>query len=179
MPYMDHKNAERLVNTYADTILRISYIYLKQTYDAQDICQEVFLKMLSRDLSFDSPEHEKAWIIRTTVNACKDHLRQSFYRKSTDLDSADAVAAPPPPENDLMDAVKRLPENERISLILHYYEGYSLREIAGFLGKRENTIAAYLSRARKRLRKMLGTEPPAQKKLQRAFSDLKGAASHE
>ena len=75
MPYMDNKNADRLINTYADMILRISYMYLKHTYDAEDICQEIFLKLLSGEYIFNSPAHEKSWIIRTTINACKDHLR--------------------------------------------------------------------------------------------------------
>ena len=69
MDMMDEAQARRLVDTYADMILRISYQYLKQTYDAEDICQTVFLKYLTAELSFDSVEHEKAWIIRTAINA--------------------------------------------------------------------------------------------------------------
>ena len=69
MSYMDNQNTDRLVNTYADMILRISYMYLKQTCDAEDICQNVFLKLLSEDYSFVDVSHEKAWIIRTTINA--------------------------------------------------------------------------------------------------------------
>ena len=68
MGLMDEFQARRLVNTYADMILRISYQYLKQTYDAEDICQTVFLKYISNDMTFDSIEHEKAWIIRTAIN---------------------------------------------------------------------------------------------------------------
>ena len=67
MPYMHSQNAEHLVNTYSDMILRISYMYLKQTCDAEDICQEVFIKLLCGDYKFESSEHEKSWIIRTTI----------------------------------------------------------------------------------------------------------------
>lgn len=71
---LDRGEAERLVHAYSDLILRLSYTYLKSTDDAQDICQTVFLKLLQKPRAFSSPEHEKAWIIRTAVNLCKDHL---------------------------------------------------------------------------------------------------------
>ena len=90
---MDEFHARRLVDLYADTILRISYSYLKQTCDAEDICQTVFLKYLTNDCTFDSIDHEKAWIIRTTINACKDHLKSAHFRRTVALDEAAAVAA--------------------------------------------------------------------------------------
>ena len=69
------KQAERLVYTYADMILRLmSYTYLKSTHNAEDICQTVFLKYLTNAPAFESAEHEKAWVLRTAVNACKDFL---------------------------------------------------------------------------------------------------------
>ena len=75
MKPIDRTEAERLVQTYSDMILRLSYTYLKSTQDAEDICQTVFLKLLTGGMVFDSPEHEKAWILRTAANACKDALR--------------------------------------------------------------------------------------------------------
>ena len=83
MPYMNRDNADRLVNKYADMILRIAYMYLKQTQDAEDICQDVFLKLAAREFHFDECSAEKAWIIRATINACKDHLRTSFWKRVT------------------------------------------------------------------------------------------------
>jgi RNA polymerase sigma factor (sigma-70 family) len=83
---MDEFHARRLVDLYADTILRISYSYLKQTCDAEDICQTVFLKYLTNDCTFDSIDHEKAWIIRTTINACKDYLKSAHFRRTVALD---------------------------------------------------------------------------------------------
>ena len=90
---MDEFHARRLVDLYAGTILRISYSYLKQTCDAEDICQTVFLKYLTNDCTFDSIDHEKAWIIRTTINACKDYLKSAHFRRTVALDEAAAVAA--------------------------------------------------------------------------------------
>ena len=91
---MNNDNADRLVNKYADMILRISYMYLKHTQDAEDICQEVFIKLAARDYYFDDPSHEKAWMIRTTINACKDHLRTSFWKRVTYLDDNYDIPAP-------------------------------------------------------------------------------------
>ena len=70
-----NQQAEYLANTYADTILRLSYTYLKNTHDAQDICQTVFVKLLTHPQEFESVEHEKAYILRMTANACKDILK--------------------------------------------------------------------------------------------------------
>ncbi len=155
---MNDAQAKQLVSLYADLILRISYSYLKHTYDAEDICQTVFLKYLTLQPQFDTMEHEKAWIIRTTVNACKDHLRSAFFRRTAPLEDAAAMAAPSVPDAEILDALKTLPENYRISLYLFYYEEYSAREIAQILGKSQNTIEQYLSRGRKKLRTYLTRE---------------------
>ena len=155
---MDEFQARRLVNTYADTILRISYQYLKQTCDAEDICQTVFLKYLTSNPEFDSIEHEKAWIIRTAINACKDHLKSAFVRRTVALDEAEAVAAPPVPDTEVLDALKKLPEQYRISLYLFYYEDYSAKEIGGVMGKTEANVTQYLSRGRRKLRELLEAE---------------------
>ena len=155
---MDPQNAQRLVESYSDMILRISYSYLKQTYDAEDICQTVFLKYLTLQPEFENLRHEKAWIIRTTVNACKDHLKSSFFRRNVSLDEAKLVAAPEVPDSGLLEALKELPENYRVSLYLFYYEDYSAPEIARILGKPRNTVEQYLSRGRRKLRAYLTEE---------------------
>lgn len=155
MPYMDSQNAERLVGTYADMILRISYIYLKNTADAEDICQNVFLKLLKNEIVFDSPGHEKAWIIRATMNACKDLLRTNFWKRAVDLDASAELEAPAVTESALLDEVMKLPKNYRASIYLYYYEGYTVKEIAAMLGKSENAVSAYLSRGRKKLKLQL------------------------
>lgn len=156
MPYMDSKNADRLVNTYADMILRISFMYLKQTCDAEDICQDIFLKLLSGEYTFDSPAHEKSWIIRTTINACKDHLRTAFWKRSQTIDAILENPAPNASESELLDLVMSLPRNYRVSIYLYYYEGYQVKEIAAMYGKTENAISTYLRRGRQKLRQMLG-----------------------
>ena len=158
MKQFDKAEAERLVYTYSDLILRLSYTYLKSTHDAEDICQTVFLKLLTSGQTFDSPAHEKAWIIRTTANACKDVLRNTFRRRTVALEAAATTAAPDAPDSAVLEAVMTLPENYREAVYLHYYEGYSVREIAGLLGRSEAAVTAHLSRGRQKLRTTLGGE---------------------
>lgn len=155
---MDAAQVNRLVETYSDMILRISYSYLKQTYDAEDICQIVFLKLLTKDIHFDTPEHEKAYIIRATVNACKDHVKSSFFRKTVSLEDANTLAAPPVPDSEVLDALMALPKNYRVPIYLFYYEDYSAGEIGKLLGKTQGNITTCLSRGRKMLREYLQQE---------------------
>lgn len=147
--------AERLVRTYADLILRVSYTYLKSTHDAEDICQNVLLKLMTGFHSFESAQHERAWIIRTTANACKDVLRGGYRRTTVELDAVAEVAAPDVPDDAVLDAVMTLPEAYREALYLHYYEGYTAREIASLTGRTEDAVAQHLSRGRLKLRALL------------------------
>ncbi|MBQ9305281.1 RNA polymerase sigma factor [Butyrivibrio sp.] len=152
---MEEKEARRIMETYADMILRISYSYFRQTYDAEDICQNVLLKYLSSHQRFDSQEHEKAWIIRTTINACKDLRKSAFFTRTIGLDAMPERAVPSEPVSVLSDEIKKLPANYRISIHLFYYEGYTIKEIAQILEKKETVVANYLSRGRKRLKESL------------------------
>ena len=121
---------------------------MKSTHDAEDICQNIFLKLLTGGQTFDSPAHEKAWIIRATANACKDSLRAA-HRRNVGLEAAAATPAPAAPDS-------ALPRKYREAVYLHYYEGYSVREIASLLGQSESAVSAHLSRGRKSLRTILG-----------------------
>ena len=157
MKELDAAEAERLVNAYSDLILRLSYTYLKSTQDGEDICQTVLLKLLAEDESFESPEHEKAWVIRTAINACKDELR-AFRRRAVPLDGLAEAVAPEPPRSEVLDAVTALPEKYREAIYLFYYEGYSIDEIAALTGRSGAAVSAHLSRGRKKLKTMLEGE---------------------
>ncbi|WP_101722470.1 RNA polymerase sigma factor [Eggerthella timonensis] len=147
--------AERLVRTYADLILRLSYTYLKSTHDAEDICQNVLIKLLQGGRAFESAEHERAWVVRTTANACKDVLRSGRRRTSVALEAAAGAAAPEAPDSDVLNAVMALPQAYREAVYLHYYEGYTAREIAQMTDRTEDAVAAHLSRGRAKLRAAL------------------------
>ena len=156
-------NPERLVRTYADLILRLSCTYLKSTQDAEDICQDVLMKRLKRIEPFQSLEHERAWIIRVTANTCKDLLRRAERKlEVVNLDDIPEPAAPPErlhrPEqpSPVLGAVMNLPVAYREAIYLHYYEGYSIKEIARITGRSESAVAQQLSRGRAKLRVALG-----------------------
>lgn len=151
-PREAEEQARRLVDEYSDLILRLSYTYLKSTYDAEDICQNVLFKLMKTEKPFENPEHEKAWIIRTTANACKDLLRRSHRRATVALDAASSACAPEPPDSAVLDAVMALPSKYREAIYLYYFEGYTVREIATMTDRSEDAVNAHLSRGRKKLR---------------------------
>ena len=154
----DRTEVERLVETYSDLILRLSYSYLKSTEDAKDICQTVFLKLLEKPRTFAAPEHERAWIIRTAANICKDVLKSHWRRTTVDMDAAGDVPAPQAEEGSLLAAVGLLPPKYRAVIYLYYYEGYNAREIGDLLGEKPATISTRLDRGRRRLRDLLEQE---------------------
>ena len=149
----------RVLDLHADTVRRICFMHLKSYSDTEDVFQDVFLKYILSDQVFESDEHEKAWLIRTAVNRCKDVLK-SFFRKK--VISVDELTSEPfyLEENDkeLLDSVFSLPEKYRDVIYLFYYEGYSAAEIGSILNKNENTVYTQLSRARKVLKEQLGGE---------------------
>ena len=154
---MDYiQQAERLANTYADAILRLSYAYLKNTQDAQDICQTVFVKLLTEPRQFESGEHERAYILRMAANACKDLLKSPWRRRTCDLEACAQVAAPEAPDGSVLSAVNTLPSHYRAVIYLFYYEGYQAAEIGKILGIPTATVHTRLARGRARLRELLG-----------------------
>lgn len=153
------EEARRAIEQYSDLVRRLCMIHLKNYSDTEDIFQTVFLKYVLSSASFESPEHEKAWFIRVTINACKDLLK-SFFRKHTV--SLDQVLDQPAPLEDrhreVLEAVLSLPPNYKDVVYLHYYEGYTAPEIGLILGKNVNTIYTLLGRARRLLKETLGGE---------------------
>jgi RNA polymerase sigma-70 factor (ECF subfamily) len=132
---------------------------LKNHADVEDVFQDVFLKYLVYQGSFDNDVHEKAWFIRVAINGCKDTLK-SFFRKNTvPLDELyHEPVVLDEEESEVLRAVLKLPANYRDVIYLHYYEGYSAVEIASILEKKENTIYTWLARGRKKLKIHFGGE---------------------
>ena len=154
---MDYKQqAERLANTYADAILRLSYAYLKNTQDAQDVCQTVFVRLLTEPREFESGEHERAYILRMAANACKDLLKSPWRRRTCDLEACAQVPAPETSDGSVLAAVNQLPAHYRSVIYLSSYEGYQASEIGEILGVPTATIHTRLARGRARLRELLG-----------------------
>ncbi len=148
---------ETLINQYSDTVLRLSYSYLKSLEDGKDVTQNVFIKLFTNPQKFKDKNHEKAYILRITANLCKDYLRSAWRKKTMPLDECSDIVAPlESEENSMIFAVNQLDSKYRIVIYLHYYEGYKAREIAKILGVPVATIHTRLVRGRDNLKKILG-----------------------
>ena len=153
------EDVNRVVEEYADMVRRICFMHLKNRHDTEDVFQNVYLKYVLYQGSFESSQHEKAWFIRVTINACTDWLRNLSYRKWLPLEIvAEECGTKDSSSGEILEAVLQLPEKYRNVIYLFYYEGYSAVEIAEILGRKENTIYTWLSRAKKILREQLGGE---------------------
>lgn len=153
-------DAERVVRDYSDLILRLSNSYLQSSYDSADVCQDVLLKLLMRTHPFKSLDHERAWVIRVTINECKNRLAKASRRYFEPLECSEILAKTDesPDVAGLHEAIRELPSDQGAAIYLRYFEGYKVLEVAELLGKSEAAVAMDLSRARVRLRKALGGE---------------------
>ena len=152
------QEVNRAIECYADTVKRICILHLKNVSDTEDIFQEVFLKYAMSDIVFENEEHEKAWLIRVTLNACKDLLKSHWRRTTVAMEAASHIPAPELEEGSLSAAVNLLPPKYRAVIYLYYYEGYAAKEIAELLGEKPATVSTQLSRGREKLRTHLEQE---------------------
>ncbi len=153
------QEVSRAVEQYADMVRRLCMIHLKNHADTEDIFQTVFLKYALSSVLFESAEHEKAWILRVTVNACKDLLKSFFRSRTVSLDDImEQPAVMPQDHREVLEAVLSLPAKYKDAVYLHYYEGYTAPEISRILGKNVNTVYTILNRSKQLLREKLGGE---------------------
>ncbi len=153
----NEQEVNRVVEQYADTVRRLCMIHLKNYHDTEDIFQTVFLKYILSSVVFENEEHEKAWFIRVTINACKDLLKSFFRSRTVSLDGLLNQTEELTPDNsEVLEAVLSLPEKYRDVVYLHYYEGYTAVELSGILGKNVNTIYTLMTRSKRLLMEKLG-----------------------
>ena len=151
------EEVNRAVELYSDTVRRICMIHLKNYVDTEDIFQNVFLKYVLSSASFENREHEKAWFIRVTINACKDLLKSFFRSKTVPLDEIMELPAEiDSDDKEVLEAVLSLPKKYKDAVYLHYYEGYTAPQISRILGKNVNTVYTLLTRSKQILREKLG-----------------------
>ncbi len=149
---------EHIFDAYAESMFRAAFALLQNREDAEDAVQEAFLKRIQKAPAFKDSNHEKAWLLRVTINLSKNMLKSSD-RKNTpflvDIPTEDEEAG------DVLSCVLTLPEHYRTVIHLYYYEGYSIREIASILKLPSATVGTRLSRARRLLKTILegGYEP--------------------
>ena len=148
-----------IYHRHAKTIYRVCFTYLKNPADTDDAVSETFVKLIKSSKTFENTEHEKAWLIRTSTNICKDFLKHKS-RKNANIDdytdqlfTEDSFII-----DDVMKAILSLPNKYKTVVFLFYYQGYSCVEIANILGKPQATIRYHLQVARKKLKEKLGED---------------------
>ncbi len=147
-------SVEKIFDEYGNMLYRIAFVMMKNSFDAEDVVQDTLIKYMECKISFETEEHRKAWLIRVTINLCKNRLR--FYRNHPKI-SVEQLSRYYESEEDtaVMDALLLLPRKYREVLLLHYVEGYQGKEIAVMLGLSEAAVRKRLERGRKKLRELL------------------------
>ncbi len=151
------RDFNRIVNAYADMLLRICMHYTKNTADAEDVVQATFLKLVEKNIIFDSAEHEKAWLIRVCINLCKDNLKSSWKKKVYSVHETEFKDQPYEiaDESPFLSYIRTLPPKQKTAVYLFYYEDMPVSQIAAAMGANQNTVLSWLRRGRKALEKLL------------------------
>lgn len=144
---------------YGDMVYRIAVNQMKSRTDADDIFQEVFIKWMQHRNQMKNPEHEKAWLIRVTLNQCKSALASTWNKKkaewSEEVENTMVYEDKIEEESELDQVLEKLPERYRAVIHLFYYEELSILEISNVLQEKESTVRTRLTRARRKLKSML------------------------
>lgn len=148
------KYFSRLYEKYADDMYRLCLVYLKRREDAEEAVTDAFIRAMERAPSFENEAHEKGWLMKTTVNICRNMLRSAWTRYVVSNDEVLSYMATPE-EISVMEEVLSLPPKYRVIIYMHYYQGYKAAEIAKMLGMNESTVLSRLSRGRQKLREIL------------------------
>lgn len=154
---MSAQNFKEIYEKYKNLLFRISFTYLKNSEDTEDILQEAFIKRVYNAPVFENEEHEKRWLINVTVNLCKNHVKSFWHRNKTDVEDLTELAEATQwnlssKEKNVFSEVMQLPNKQKIAIYLHYYEGYTCKEIAEMLGSRESTVKMRLKKGRELLK---------------------------
>lgn len=143
------------IEKYADMVRRICFLYLKNRADVEDVFQEVFLKFFLHYDTFESEDHQKAWLCRVAFNTCKDLCKSFWRRKIVSIEGVD-FPYETPEQSEIVNAVLALPADQKEVVYLHYYESRSIPEIAQIMQKNANTVYSILRRAKAQLKKKAG-----------------------
>ena len=154
---MQEEEYRAAVQRYRDMVWRVALNACRQTQDAEDVVQDVFLKLYTTRREFAGEEHLKHWLLRVTVNRCRTLLACPWRTRRADAvpDAPDPAQALDAGQRALYEAVRALPPGQRVALYLYYFEGYSTAEIAQLLHLRQTAVTTRLHRARARLRALL------------------------
>ena len=148
---MSTRDFEEKYNAYKTTVYRIAFTYLKSNEECEDAMQEVFLKLLLSAPSFESAEHEKRWLIRVTVNYCKNNLKLFWNSHRAAMEEINQLPADSE-EKAILEEILNLPEKFKIVIYLYYVEGYKCTEVAEILDMKESTVKMRLKKGRELLK---------------------------
>ena len=157
MPAVKNKKAVFLevYSRQADTVYRVCYSFMRNKADTEDLVQETFLKLLSTGKTFENERHERAWLIVTASNLCKDSLKK-WWRKNENIEDFHHLAAEERQEDGILEAILQLSDDYKDAVYMYYYEGFTTAEIAEHLNCPEATVRSRLLRAKKKLQILLG-----------------------
>ena len=147
-----------LYERHSKTVYRVCFAYMKNPADTEDAMQDTFFKLIKANPAFESIEHEKAWLIRTAANVCKNTLRHWWRKHENIEDLCDVLRSEGIETDHILQTVLELPDRYKTAVYLYYYEGYTGAEIAKLLKKPQSTIRNYLHEARIILRERLGDD---------------------
>lgn len=150
---IDNSTFTEYVKKFQPTVFRVAYSYVKNVTDAEDITQEAFLRLYRSTDLFPADENVKAWLIRVAANISKNHLSSAWIKRKATL--TEDIPLTDTADYALLEALNRLNRNYRIAIYLHYYEGYTVCEIAAMTGMSESNVKARLKRGRDKLREFL------------------------
>lgn len=161
----DDEYIRYVLDAYSVTIIRLCRTYVKSIHDAEDIAQDTFLELIRRRPEFMDSEHEKAWLMRTAINKCKNHLKSGWVSKTVSLEDnspseieQEGSSPEEAADSTVFDAVMALPEKYRTVIHLYYYDGYSLQDISEICRMSIATAGTRLARGRALLKKQLGDD---------------------
>lgn len=149
-----NESVRRVLALYSQSLAKVAFAYLKNMADAEEVAQEVFLAYLQKQPVFENDEHEKAWLFRTAINKSKNMLKTGWFKSRNPV--PDNLSYLPQAENEVLQVVLGLDAKYRIPLHLHYYEGYSIQEIAAILKAKPSTVGTWLARGRLLLKDRIG-----------------------
>ena len=152
---MQTEQFTRIAHKYMDTVYRVALNYMKSPDAADDITQEVFLRLLRSNTLFETEEHTRNWLIRVTINECKRDLASRWRRVEPLETYAEKLSFSSEENSETYRIVMCLPRKYRMVIYLHYYEGYSTAEIAQILGSKQSTVCTQLERGLILLKNML------------------------
>lgn len=158
--FLSRLSFEEIYDQYATDILRVAHFYLKDQQKAEDVCQETFVKLISKNPNIEAGK-EKTWLLKVAINQCRDMLKSSWNKRIELGDEQLSNIPAPSNENselheELIIAIQKLPAKFKEIIILYYYKGYGIAEISHILSISIGTVSSRMARARAKLHEMLG-----------------------